>query len=49
MEGRDKDLLRLYPKNDGTPRSGFKPGGRVGARLVTGSDLNFEKASLAAE
>lgn len=49
QDGQDKDLFRLYPKNDGNPRLGFKPGGRVGAGLVTGSGLNFEKASLAAE
>lgn len=31
QDGQDKDLFRLYPKNDGNPRLGFKPGGRVGA------------------
>lgn len=37
MEGQGKDVFRLYPKNDGNPRSSFKPGGRVGRGLVTGS------------
>lgn len=30
-------MLRLYPENDGNPRSGFNPEGKVGAGLVTGS------------
>ena len=38
-------MFRLFPKNNGNPRLGFWLGGRVGAGLVTGSDLNFEKAS----
>lgn len=29
-KGKDKDLFRLYPKNDGIPRSGFKLGWRGG-------------------
>ena len=39
----NKDLFRLFPKNDGISRSDVRLGGRVAAGLVTESD--FEKAS----
>lgn len=38
-------MFRLSPKTDGNPRLSFKPGDRVHTGLVTGSDLNFAKAS----